>query len=55
MSRRMMMMQNKVLNLFDKNSQDIIYHARLDNVGSIITGDEYGQECSFHTIYVSYR
>lgn len=40
--RRRMMMQNRVVNLFDKNSEDIIYHARLDNVGLIISGDEYG-------------
>ena len=42
MRRRLMMMQNMVVNLFDKNSQDIIYHGRLDNAGLIITGDEYG-------------
>lgn len=30
MSRRRMMMQNRVVNLFDKNSEDIEYNARLD-------------------------
>ena len=50
MSRRRMMM-NGVVNLFDKNSSDIIYKARLSNNGTIFRNDD-AANISFVSPYI---
>lgn len=48
MSRRRMMMQSRVVNLFDKNSSDIIYKARLG-----VGGDAFRNDDASKTTFIS--
>ena len=52
MSRRRMMMQKKEINLFDNNSEDIIYKARLNQDGTINTNSDSNTVKTFVSPYI---
>ena len=53
MNRRRMMMQNRVVNLFDKNNADIAFKARLLSNGVILFGGDVQAKKSFVSYFVS--
>lgn len=53
MNRRRMMMQNRVVNLFDKNNADITFKARLLSNGVILFGGDVQANKSFVSYFVS--
>ena len=52
MSRRRMMMKNRVVNLFDKNSGDIVYKARLSQDGGNYNTFDGNTEKTFISPYI---